>query len=114
MIRLKTVVFLTLLCVGIFCHMENAAAADQPRLHPMNKKLVQQGLMPVPKYYPHIPRITAETAYGLYLQNKALFVYVSYSDKNLIVGGIHFTEDKPGSFNPNKLPFKPGQILVVY
>lgn len=86
----------------------------QKKLHPMNQKLVQMGMMPVPKYYPEIPRITAEMAYSLYLSGKALFTLISYSDQHLIVGGIHLTENKPPSMDPNTLPFQPGQILVVY
>lgn len=83
-------------------------------LHPMNRQLVQAGLMPVPKYYPEIPRITAEVAYGLYLSGKALFTLVSYSDQHLIVGGIHLTENRPPNMDPNRLPFREGQVLVVY
>lgn len=89
-------------------------AQHKNKLHPMNKKLIEQGMMGYPKYLPQIPRISAQTAYGLYLQNKALFVYISYKDTNLIVGGMHFKEGAVKKINPNKLPFRPGQVLVVY
>lgn len=89
-------------------------AQSKGQLHPINKKLVQLGLMPIPKYYPEVPRITAHQAYSLYSSGKALFVLISYSDKHLIVGGFHLTEDKPPKINPNRLPFKPGQVLVTY
>lgn len=99
----------------LFCIIAVSAAAENTRqLHPINKKLVQMGIMPVPKYYPEVPRITAQQAYSLYLSGKALFVLISSSNHHLIVGGLHLTEDKPPRIDPNRLPFRPGQILVAY
>lgn len=106
--------YLALILFFVFILMLPAANASVGELHPINKKLVQMGFMPVPKYYPEIPRIPAEQAFLLYKQGKALFVLISYHDKDLIVGGIHLTEDKPPRINPNKLPAKKNQIIVVY
>lgn len=109
------ILFTTLLISIILPWLSGAVdVQSKNQLHPMNKKLIEQGMMKYPKYLPQIPRITAQTAYGLYLQNKALFVYISYKDTNLIVGGIHFKEVDAKKIDPNKLPFQPGQFLVVY
>ncbi|WP_028575386.1 hypothetical protein [Desulfonatronovibrio hydrogenovorans] len=91
-----------------------AGAQERGQIHPINQQLVQVGLMPVPKYYPEIPRITSEHAYSLYLAGRALFVLISHSDRHLILGGVHLTENLPPRIDPNRLPFQPGQVLIVY
>jgi hypothetical protein len=105
---------LTFLLVSVALPCQAQQRTQPAQLHPMNRQLVQMGLMPFPKYYPEIPRITAEVAYHLYLSGKALFVLISYRDLDLIVGGIHLGEDTLPTTDPNKLPFRPGQVLVVY
>ena len=109
----KTTLIALFLISMLFLH-EEVFGKSKAKLHPMNAKWIKQGLMKYPRYFPEIPRIPAEMAYGLYLQNKALFVYASHKNDYLIVGGIHFTEAQLDKINPDKLPFKPGQILIIY
>jgi|GEM_PF-6723905 len=86
-----------------------------PKIHPYNIKLMKQGYLKAPpKYHPEIPRITAQLALNLYRANKALFILISYHDKDLIPGAIHLTEGKVKKINLNKLPLKKNQYLVVY
>lgn len=90
-------------------------ALDSKKVHPRNVKLVRQGLMKkIPTYHPEIPRITAYEALSLYRKGKALFLHTSHSNKHIIVGAIHMTGAKAAKINPNKLPFKKGQVLVTY
>ncbi len=84
-------------------------------LHPINKKLIEAGILDhIPKYHPEIARIPAETALALYKSNKALFVLISYHDKDLIPGAIHLTEGQVRKLDIRKLPIKKNQALVVY
>lgn len=106
---------ITLFAAMTFMLIAQPVTAQQNRqIHPINIQLAQMGLMPIPKYYPEVPRITPEKAYSLYVTGSALFALISYSDKHLIVGGIHLTENLPPRIDPNRLPFQPGQILIVY
>ena len=90
-------------------------ALDSKKVHPRNVKLVRQGLMKkIPTYCPEIPRITASEALSLYKKGTALFLHTSHSNKHIIVGAIHITGAKATKINPNKLPFKKGQVLVTY
>ena len=93
----------------------SSTAQAKNHVHPRNIKLVNMGLMPkIPKYHPEIPRIMPYTALRLYNANKALFVLISYHDRDLIYGGIHLTEGEVPKVNPKALPVKKGQILVLY
>lgn len=84
-------------------------------MHPINKQLIKLGILSnPPRYCPEIPRITAEQALAMYYGKRALFVLISYKNKDLIVGGLHFTEGEYKKINPNKLPLLKGQILVLY
>jgi len=91
-----------------------ASGGAKKKLHPMNARLIKAGLMPYPKYCPEVPRITAQTAYNLFKAGKALVLLISYQAKDKIYGGFHLTEGQYPKINPNKLPFKKGQCLVVY
>lgn len=85
------------------------------KVHPINLKLVKHGyLKTIPKYYPEVARLPADIALKLYNANQALFILVSYHDKDLIPGGIHFNEGQVKNINPNKLPLKNKKCLIVY
>ncbi len=101
-----------IVCLVFLC--QTGSAKEKARLHPRNRKLIKLGLMPYPKYYPEIPRITAREALALYKQHKALFILISHQDLHLIVGGIHLTEGEYPRIDPNRLPLKKGQVLVLY
>lgn len=106
----KVIVFL-----GIFALLfATAGYAQSSRLHPVNKRLMDLGLMGHPKYYPEVPRITANAALHYYNEGKARLVLISHSDRHLIVGGIHLTEDRPPRMNPNSIPLLPDQVLITY
>jgi hypothetical protein len=90
-------------------------AKDKKPVHPVNKQLLQLGLIKkVPAYYPQIPRIPAAMALGLYKSGKALFLYVSYKNLHIIPGAIHLTEGQVGNINISQIPIKKGQVLVTY
>lgn len=115
-IREQMLKVLALLSVSVLLIiiLTNTCEARQP-IHPMNKKLMHLGLLKKPpKYYPEIPRITAELALSLYYSQKALFLYIASDNQNIIVGGFHLTEGQYPKINPNKLPFSKKQVLVVY
>lgn len=113
-IYIKTIVCLALV-LTLFFPFAELGAETKGKLHPMNRKLIKAGIMKnVPKYYPQIPRLTAGQALSLYGSNKALFLFVAYKNLHLIRGAIHMTEGKAHKINPNRLPFKKGQVLVVY
>lgn len=105
---------LRLVFLAIFFFLAMATGVSAGKLHPLNARLIKAGLMPYPKYYPEIPRIPASYAYQLYKTGKALFALISYHNKDQIVGGLWLTEGKYPTINPNKLPFKKGQCLVLY
>lgn len=85
------------------------------KVHERNIKLLKLGLIEkIPSYYPEIPRIMATEALDLYNKEKALFVHTSHSDKHLIYGAIHLPGFKAAKIDPNKLPLKKGQVLVLY
>ena len=112
MFRLK---FYFLLALIIFVSCPMNLHAKKAKIHPRNIKLIKLGLMPnVPKYHPEIPRIMPNIALNLYKSNKALFVLISHSNRDLIYGGLHLTEGKVVKINPNALPVKKGQVLVLY
>jgi len=106
-----------LLLVGILSFISTAqvAVAKGSRdLHPRNKQLMKLNLMTYPKYHPNIPRVTAKEALRLYQENKALFILISASSKHLIHGGIHLTEGQYKGINPDRLPLRKDQILILY
>jgi len=106
-----------LLMVGIlsFISTTQVAVAKRSRdLHPRNKQLMELNLMTYPKYFPNIPRVTATEALALYKKNKALFILISYRSKHLIHGGIHLTEGRVPRINPNSLPLRKDQVLILY
>ncbi len=111
---MKTVIKMVLLLTISLMSVSAVYGGVKRKLHPMNAQLIKAGLMPYPKYYPEVPRITAQTAYNLYKAGKALVLLISYTDKDKIYGGFHLTEGQYPKINPNKLPFKKGQYLVVY
>ena len=106
----KKIIFLL-----IFIFVCSSVAYAQGRnMHPVNKRLMDLGIMGHPKYYPEVPRITATAARHYYQEGKARFVLISHSDRHLILGGIHLTEDLPPRMNPNTIPLLPDQILITY
>lgn len=98
----------------LFCLWAAECCAQSSTLHPMNRQLMDLGLMDYPKYFPEIPRITATAALHYYNEGKAKLVLISYSNKHQIVGGMHFTEDVPPNIDPNSIPLLPGQVLITY
>lgn len=114
-INKKQIILICIVAVSLIVSAVNVCwAKEKTRLHPRNKKLVKLGLLKYPMFYQHMPRITAREAMALYKKNKALFVLVSYQNLHLIVGGIHLTEGQTPKIDPNRLPIKKGQVLVMY
>lgn len=116
MIKFKKHIAILVICLSCFVFaLSQSEAKSRAKVHPRNMKLLKRGVMKnIPKYFPQIPRITAQEALFLYKNKKALFLYVSYEDLNLIVGGVHITEGQLATMNPRKLPLKKGQMLVIY
>ncbi|MDY0131703.1 MAG: hypothetical protein RBR53_03450 [Desulforegulaceae bacterium] len=107
--RIKIIFLFLVLFVGF------SSNVFSKNVHPINLKLIKHGyLKAVPKYYPEVPRIPANTALNLYNSNQALFILVSYHNKDLIPGAFHFTEGQIAKINPNKLPLKNKKCLIVY
>ena len=109
------IVFLTV--VALLFASDYGVAQKKERIHPRNVKLLKSGLIPYPKYHPSIPRLTATEAKSLFYAKKAVFILISYHDRDKIIGGYHLTEDKVGktsAIDVRKLPVRKGQILVLY
>lgn len=112
-LKMEKIILPTLIFLLIF--FSGSAFGNSSTIHPMNKKLLKAGIMKkVPAYFPEIPRLTASQALALYRAQKALFVLASYENLHLISGGIHMTEGQANKMNPNRLPFRKGQVLIVY
>ena len=107
--------YLRILLLGlILFFMLPVSLSFADKLHPLNKRLIDAGYMPYPKYYPHVPRVPAYAAKHYYDSGKATFVLVSHSNRDLIFGARHLTEDMPGGINPANLLIKKDHILVLY
>ncbi len=90
------------------------AEAKNDNLHPMNKRLIDHGYMPYPKYYPQIPRIPVNYAKKLWEEGEARFILVSYQKKELIVGAVHLDNEVP-PFDISRFRLTgPDQTIVVY
>lgn len=114
-INKKQIILICIVAVSLIVSAVNVCwAKEKTRLHPRNKKLVKLGLLKYPMFYQHMPRITAREAMALYKKYKALFVLIASKDLHLIEGGIHLTEGQVQKINPNRLPLKNGQVLVMY
>lgn len=92
----------------------NISDAGKSNLHPMNKRLVDLGYMPYPKYFPQVPRIPVNYAKKLWEEGKARFILVSYQKKELIVGAVHLDNEVP-PFDISRFKLTgPDQTIVVY
>ncbi|TRO83360.1 hypothetical protein [Trichloromonas acetexigens] len=82
-------------------------------MHPLNERNVAIGLMPRPKYYPEVPRVTAVYAKYLYDQGQGFFIAVSTHDIQ-IVGGIQMTEREVWDTDFSKIKIPDNKIVFVY
>lgn len=108
----KTTIFFML--IMIFISTQKTSNAKNVDLHPMNKRLIDFGYMPYPKYFPQVPRIPVNYAKKLWSEGKARFILVSYQKKELIVGAVHLDNEVP-PFDISKFRLTSDeQTIVVY
>lgn len=111
----KNVFFIFFIIVMIFLLSFSLSASGKEKnkkLHPMNIKLIKTGVMPYPKYYPSVPRVSADMALALFRAGKAKISRIA-SDGAIVMGGYAFKENEVHRI-PKEIPLAKGQILLLY
>ena len=85
--------------------------AKNTKFHPRNVELIKKGVIPPMKFFPEVPRITAEEAMGLLMSNRGFFIAIG-SDSKVMQGGLSLHNYM--QFNPKRLKLPKGKIIVTY
>lgn len=109
----KKYIAISLVLFGAILFSQTLWSQEGGALHPRNKMLLEHNLITYPTYFPEIPRCTAQEALGLYRSGKALIIWIGVSGE-LVVGGLHLTENQAENLDPNSLPLQEGQTLLLY
>lgn len=108
----KTIFCLYIFFIAGFHLTFSSTALCKEKIHPVNIKLVKAGLMPYPKYYPSVPRVTADVALALFRANRARIAWIG-DDGQLVIGAHHFRENEVGRI-PKQIRLTKDQILLLY
>ena len=110
---LKTVSsFLVLLFLVFFPIIQSQAqSAKKSKYHPRNIKLIKHGLIPPIKFFPEVPRMTAEEALSLYHSGRGFFIAIG-GDSKIMDGGILLKDYM--KFDPRRLKLPKGIVIVTY
>jgi len=106
---MKVKILLATAILLLFCQQVTAGEL----LHPLNKRNIAIGLMPYPKYFPEVPRVTAVYAKHLYDKGKGFFIGVSTHDVQ-IVGGMQMSEREVWDTDFGSLNIPDDKAVIVY
>ncbi len=108
----KRQIIILFLFFMIFQWIIPLTASCKEKLHPINKPLIQAGLMPYPKYYPSVPRVMANVALSLYQTGRAKIAHIG-DDGEVVMGAYDYRENEVGRI-PKEIKLAKGQILLLY
>ena len=104
-------VFMTILLLVVLIVSSPVSKTQDKGLHPRNKMLIEQGLIPPMKYFPEVPRITAKEALALYTQGQSMFIGIGTDVPRLPLGWLLIDYY---NFDPTRLKIPRNKIIVVY
>jgi len=105
-----------LICL-IFVLESPSPAAGKERVHPRNKKLISDGLVPqsILKYFPEVPKITPYEALALHTSGKAIFIAIGHDSPRLMDGWLlkDYMRFNPKRLRAYRIPTK-GMYIILY